>query len=70
VAPAHKVYPWIGKTPAQAHRASLISRRAHDHYSIEDLAQIINDPEEREPAARSIVSWSPKVGVGTVAAGV
>jgi glutamate synthase (ferredoxin) len=42
----------------------------HDIYSIEDLAQLIFDLKNSNPAARISVKLVSEVGVGTVAAGV
>ena len=42
----------------------------HDIYSIEDLAQLIHDLKNANPAARIHVKLVAEVGVGTVAAGV
>jgi len=42
----------------------------HDIYSIEDLAQLINDLKEANPEARISVKLVAESGVGTVAAGV
>ncbi len=58
--------------PALDARASgLISPPPHhDIYSIEDLAQLIHDLKNANPAARIHVKLVAEVGVGTVAAGV
>lgn len=42
----------------------------HDIYSIEDLAQLINDLKEANPEAKVCVKLVAQTGVGTVAAGV
>lgn len=42
----------------------------HDIYSIEDLAQLINDLKEANPEAKVCVKLVSETGVGTVAAGV
>ena len=42
----------------------------HDIYSIEDLAQLIYDLKNTNPAARISVKLVSEVGVGTIAAGV
>jgi glutamate synthase (NADPH/NADH) large chain len=42
----------------------------HDIYSIEDLAQLIHDLKNANPAARIHVKLVSEVGIGTVAAGV
>ncbi len=69
--PGHKVYPWIGKTRHSTPGVGLISPPPHhDIYSIEDLAQLIHDLKNANPAARVHVKLVSEVGVGTVAAGV
>ncbi len=69
--PAHKVYPWIAKTRHSTAGVGLISPPPHhDIYSIEDLAQLIHDLKNANPAARIHVKLVAEVGVGTVAAGV
>ncbi|MGI5227451.1 glutamate synthase large subunit [Actinoallomurus sp. CA-142502] len=69
--PAHKVYPWIAKTRHSTPGVGLISPPPHhDIYSIEDLAQLIHDLKNANPAARVHVKLVAEVGVGTVAAGV
>src|SRR5665648_819223 len=42
----------------------------HDIYSIEDIAQLIHDLKNANPAARVHVKLVSEFGVGTVAAGV
>jgi glutamate synthase (NADPH/NADH) len=42
----------------------------HDVYSIEDLAQLIHDCKNANPAARVSVKLVSENGVGTIAAGV
>ena len=42
----------------------------HDIYSIEDLAQLIHDLKNSNPAARISVKLVSEIGVGTIAAGV
>ena len=42
----------------------------HDIYSIEDLAQLINDLKEANPSAKVCVKLVSETGVGTIAAGV
>jgi glutamate synthase (NADPH) large chain len=67
----HKVYPWIAKTRGSTPGVGLISPPPHhDIYSIEDLAQLIHDLKNANPAARVHVKLVAEVGVGTVAAGV
>jgi glutamate synthase (NADPH) large chain len=69
--PGHKVYPWIAKTRHSTPGVGLISPPPHhDIYSIEDLAQLIHDLKNSNPAARVHVKLVSEVGVGTVAAGV
>ncbi len=69
--PAHKVYPWIAGTRHSTPGVGLISPPPHhDIYSIEDLAQLIHDLKNANPAARVHVKLVAEVGVGTVAAGV
>ncbi|MCU1354073.1 MAG: gltA, partial [Acidimicrobiales bacterium] len=69
--PGHKVYPWIAKTRYSTPGVGLISPPPHhDIYSIEDLAQLIHDLKNANPAARIHVKLVAEVGVGTVAAGV
>ena len=69
--PAHKVYPWVAKTRHSTPGVGLISPPPHhDIYSIEDLAQLIHDLKNANPAARIHVKLVSEVGVGTVAAGV
>jgi glutamate synthase (NADPH/NADH) large chain len=69
--PGHKVYPWIAKVRHSTPGVGLISPPPHhDIYSIEDLAQLIFDLEERESDARVHVKLVAESGVGTVAAGV
>ena len=69
--PGHKVYPWIAATRHSTPGVGLISPPPHhDIYSIEDLAQLIHDLKNSNPAARVHVKLVAEVGVGTVAAGV
>jgi len=69
--PGHKVYPWIAKTRHSTPGVGLISPPPHhDIYSIEDLAQLIFDLKNSNPAARIAVKLVSEGGVGTVAAGV
>ena len=69
--PANKVYPWIARTRHSTPGVGLISPPPHhDIYSIEDLAQLIHDLKNANPAARVHVKLVSEVGVGTVAAGV
>jgi glutamate synthase (NADPH) large chain len=69
--PGNKVYPWIARTRYSTPGVGLISPPPHhDIYSIEDLAQLIHDLKNANPAARVHVKLVSEVGVGTVAAGV
>ncbi len=69
--PGNKVWPWIAKTRHATPGVGLISPPPHhDIYSIEDLAQLIYDLRNVNPAARVHVKLVAEVGVGTVAAGV
>ena len=69
--PGGKVYPWIARTRHSTPGVGLISPPPHhDIYSIEDLAQLIHDLKNANPAARVHVKLVSEVGVGTVAAGV
>ena len=69
--PGHKVYPWIAKVRYATPGVGLISPPPHhDIYSIEDLAQLIHDLKNANPAARIHVKLVATAGVGTVAAGV
>ena len=69
--PGHKVDGIIAKTRNTTPGVTLISPPPHhDIYSIEDLAQLIFDLKNANPAARVSVKLVAEVGVGTVAAGV
>src|SRR6201999_530413 len=69
--PGHKVYPWVAEVRHSTPGVGLISPPPHhDIYSIEDLAQLIHDLKNANPAARIHVKLVAEVGVGTVAAGV
>ena len=69
--PGPKVWPWIAKTRYSTPGVGLISPPPHhDIYSIEDLAQLIHDLKNANPAARIHVKLVAQMGVGTVAAGV
>ena len=69
--PGHKVDKVIGKVRHSTPGVGLISPPPHhDIYSIEDLAQLIHDLKNVQPAARISVKLVSEVGVGTVAAGV
>ncbi|MGM0384431.1 MAG: glutamate synthase large subunit [Actinomycetota bacterium] len=69
--PGAKVYPWVARTRHSTPGVGLISPPPHhDIYSIEDLAQLIHDLKNANPAARIHVKLVSEVGVGTVAAGV
>ncbi|WP_395092479.1 glutamate synthase large subunit [Armatimonas sp.] len=67
----HKVDEYIGSIRRSTPGVTLISPPPHhDIYSIEDLAQLIFDLKNVNPAARISVKLVAEVGVGTVAAGV
>jgi glutamate synthase (NADPH/NADH) large chain len=69
--PGNKVWPWIAKTRHATAGVGLISPPPHhDIYSIEDLAQLVHDLKNVNPAARVHVKLVSEIGVGTVAAGV
>ncbi|MCC6918677.1 MAG: glutamate synthase large subunit [Alphaproteobacteria bacterium] len=69
--PGHKVDANIAKVRHSTPGVGLISPPPHhDIYSIEDLAQLIHDLKNVNPAARISVKLVSEVGVGTVAAGV
>ena len=60
--PGHKVYPWIAKVRYSTPGVGLISPPPHhDIYSIEDLAQLIHDLKNGQPARPgSTSSWWPR----------
>jgi glutamate synthase (NADPH/NADH) large chain len=69
--PGHKVDATIAKVRYSTPGVGLISPPPHhDIYSIEDLAQLIFDLKNANPAADISVKLVSEVGVGTVAAGV
>ncbi|HVV93514.1 MAG TPA: glutamate synthase large subunit, partial [Hyphomicrobiales bacterium] len=69
--PGHKVDAAIAKVRHSIPGVGLISPAPHhDIYSIEDLAQLIFDLKNVNPAADISVKLVSEVGVGTVAAGV
>src|SRR5262245_54662536 len=69
--PGHKVDETIAKVRHSTPGVGLISPPPHhDIYSIEDLAQLIFDLKNTNPAADVSVKLVSEVGVGTVAAGV
>jgi len=69
--PGHKVDAVIAKVRYSTPGVGLISPPPHhDIYSIEDLAQLIYDLKNVNPAAAISVKLVSEVGVGTVAAGV
>ncbi|MEO1102752.1 MAG: glutamate synthase large subunit, partial [Pseudomonadota bacterium] len=69
--PGHKVDAVIAKIRHSTQGVGLISPPPHhDIYSIEDLAQLIFDLKNVNPAADISVKLVSEVGVGTVAAGV
>ncbi|MDJ0926201.1 MAG: glutamate synthase large subunit [Gammaproteobacteria bacterium] len=69
--PGHKVNELIARLRYAKPGVGLISPPPHhDIYSIEDLAQLIHDLKNSNPAARVSVKLVSEVGVGTIAAGV
>ncbi|MEO0946933.1 MAG: glutamate synthase large subunit [Cyanobacteria bacterium J06641_5] len=69
--PGPKVSPYIAMLRRSKPGVSLISPPPHhDIYSIEDLAQLIFDLHQVNPAARVSVKLVAEIGIGTVAAGV
>ncbi len=69
--PGHKVSEYIGYLRHSVPGVGLISPPPHhDIYSIEDLAQLIHDLKNANPAASVSVKLVSEIGVGTVAAGV
>ncbi len=69
--PGHKVDKTIAKVRYSTPGVGLISPPPHhDIYSIEDLAQLIFDLKNVNPAGDVSVKLVSEVGVGTVAAGV
>ncbi len=69
--PGHKVDEYIAAVRHSTPGVGLISPPPHhDIYSIEDLAQLIHDCKNANPAADVSVKLVSEVGVGTVAAGV
>ncbi len=69
--PGHKVSEYIGGLRHSVPGVTLISPPPHhDIYSIEDLAQLIFDLKNVNPAADVSVKLVSEMGVGTVAAGV
>lgn len=69
--PGHKVDDNIARLRHSTPGVGLISPPPHhDIYSIEDLAQLIHDLKNSNPAADISVKLVSEVGVGTVAAGV
>lgn len=68
--PANKVNDYIAMLRHCRPNILLISPPPHhDIYSIEDLAQLINDLKEANPKAKVCVKLVSETGVGTVAAG-
>jgi glutamate synthase (NADPH/NADH) large chain len=69
--PSKKVTEYIAMLRYCSPNILLISPPPHhDIYSIEDLAQLINDLKEANPEAKVCVKLVAEAGVGTVAAGV
>lgn len=69
--PASKVDENIARIRYSTPGVGLISPPPHhDIYSIEDIAQLIHDLKNSNPAARISVKLVSEIGVGTIAAGV
>ncbi|XP_057452987.1 glutamate synthase [NADH], amyloplastic isoform X2 [Lotus japonicus] len=69
--PGHKVVGDIAVTRNSTAGVGLISPPPHhDIYSIEDLAQLIHDLKNANPAARISVKLVSEAGVGIIASGV
>jgi glutamate synthase (ferredoxin) len=69
--PGPKVDPYIAWLRNSKPGVPLISPPPHhDIYSIEDLAQLIHDLHQVNPAARVSVKLVAEIGIGTIAAGV
>jgi glutamate synthase domain-containing protein 2/glutamate synthase domain-containing protein 3 len=69
--PGRKVSEYIAEQRYSTPGVDLISPPPHhDIYSIEDLAQLIHDLKNCNPAASISVKLVSEVGVGTIAAGV
>ena len=69
--PGRKVDDYIASIRNSTPGVGLISPPPHhDIYSIEDIAQLIHDLKNGNPAARISVKLGAAIGVGTVAAGV
>ena len=69
--PGHKVTAEIARIRHTTPGVALISPPPHhDIYSIEDLAQLIFDLKQVNPAAAISVKLVAEAGVGTIAAGV
>ena len=69
--PGHKVDATIARVRHSTPGVGLISPPPHhDIYSIEDLAQLIFDLKNVNPAGKVSVKLVSEIGVGTVAAGV
>nr|WDZ67874.1 glutamate synthase [Gracilaria vermiculophylla] len=69
--PGKKVSPYIAQLRNCKPGVTLISPPPHhDIYSIEDLAQLIFDLHQINPAAKVSVKLVAEMGIGTIAAGV
>lgn len=69
--PKEKVTDYIAKLRFSIPNTLLISPPPHhDIYSIEDLAQLINDLKEANPEAKICVKLVSELGIGTIATGV
>jgi glutamate synthase (NADPH/NADH) large chain len=68
--PGHKVTPYIAYLRYGQTGVTLISPPPHhDIYSIEDLAQLINDLKHANPEARIGVKLVSETGIGQIASG-
>ena len=69
--PGFKVTEYIGDCRGTTPGVGLISPPPHhDIYSIEDLAQLIHDLKNAQPAGEVSVKLVSEVGIGVIAAGV
>ena len=69
--PGKKITPEVARTRHSTPGVTLISPPPHhDIYSIEDLAQLINDLKNANRQARISVKLCAEPGVGTIASGV
>jgi len=69
--PGYKVVGKIAETRKATPGVGLISPPPHhDMYSIEDVAQLIRDLKNANPAARISVKLVARIGIGVIASGV